>query len=165
MLTAAALGKHNFQCVLVIQDQEVDFSPGRSWCVLVVVSPVCSHSSNHMLYFCLQHHEISSSHVATAMSKDEHAILTARAAASPLFVLPIHKPPKGFCTLFIQWQPQQALITTLDEYKQLGGNAPPHFTMTLYRECASTHNLVLVRGDVLNPKLVSPAEVRKLPLR
>eukprot|EP00878_Enallax_costatus_P028548 GHUV01030840.1.p1 GENE.GHUV01030840.1~~GHUV01030840.1.p1 ORF type:complete len:142 (+),score=33.30 GHUV01030840.1:263-688(+) len=94
------------------------------------------------------------------MSRGEHAILSARAAASPLFVLPIHKPPKRFCTLLIQWQPQQALITTLDEYKRQGTNAPPHFTMTLYRETAGTHGLVLVRGDVLNPRVVSPSEGR-----
>lgn len=93
------------------------------------------------------------------MSKDEHAIVSARAAASPLFVLPIHKPPTGFCTLLIQWQPKQALVTTLDEYKRQGANAPPHFTMNLYRETAETHGLVLVRGDVLSPQLVSLAEV------
>lgn len=113
------------------------------------------------LAFCLQQHDTSTSHVATVMSRDEHAILAARAAASPLFVLPLHKPPKGFCTLLIQWQPQQALITTLDEYKKLGAKATPHFTMTMYRETADTHGLVLVRGDVLNPQLVSPAEVSR----
>jgi hypothetical protein len=42
----------------------------------------------------VQHHEASSSHVATVMGSNEHAVLAARAAASPLFVLPLRKPPK-----------------------------------------------------------------------
>lgn len=66
---------------------------------------------------------------------------------------------QGFCTLLIQWQQQQALITTLEEYKQLGSAAPTRFSITCYSELASSHGLVLVRGDVLNPKLISTAEV------
>lgn len=66
---------------------------------------------------------------------------------------------QGFCTLLIQWQHQQALITTLEEYKQLGSNATTHFAMTLYTELAASHGLVLVRGDVLNPQLINTPEV------
>lgn len=108
----------------------------------------------------MQHHEASSSHVATVMSSDEHAALAARAAASPLFVLPLRKAPKGFCSLLIQWQPQQALVTTLEQYRQLGSNAPAHLSLTCYTELAGSHGLVLLRGDVLYPELINTAEAR-----
>jgi hypothetical protein len=109
----------------------------------------------------LQHHDASDRHVGIVLSRDEHAVLTARAGASPLFVLPLQKP-RGFCTLMMQWQQQQQqlLVTTLDEFKQHGSAAPPHFVMTLYHELADSHALVLARGDVLNSQLISKAEVR-----
>lgn len=110
----------------------------------------------------LQHHDASDSHVGTVISQSEHAVLTARAGSSPFFVLPLQKPPTGFCTLMMQWQQQQLLVTTLDEFKQHGSAAPPHFVMTLYDELADSHGLVLARGDVLNPKLISKAEVWRM---
>eukprot|EP00775_Hariotina_reticulata_P006216 gene6216-6452_t len=113
-----------------------------------------------MIGLPLQHHDASNNHVGTVMSQSEHAVLTARAGSSPFFVLPLQKPPKGFCTLMMQWQQQQLLVTTLDEFKQLGSAAPPQFVMTLYNELADSHALVLARGDVLNPKLISKAEGR-----
>ncbi|KAF6264976.1 ATP11 protein-domain-containing protein [Scenedesmus sp. NREL 46B-D3] len=109
---------------------------------------------------CLQHHREVTSHVATVMSSNEHAVLAARAAGSPLFVLPLRKASQGFCSLLIQWQPQQALVTTLAEYRQMGSSAPAHFAMTCYTELASSHGLVLLRGDVLRPELVNTAEAR-----
>jgi hypothetical protein len=66
---------------------------------------------------------------------------------------------QGFCSLLIQWQPQQALVTTLEEYRQMGSNAPAHFAMTCYTELASSHQLVLLRGDVMRPELINTAEV------
>jgi hypothetical protein len=66
---------------------------------------------------------------------------------------------QGFCSLLIQRQPQQALVTSLEEYKQMGSAAPAHLAMTCYTELASSHGLVLVRGDVLRPELINAAEV------
>jgi hypothetical protein len=66
---------------------------------------------------------------------------------------------QGFCSLLIQWQPQQALVTTLEEYRQMGSNAPAHFAMTCYTELAISHQLVLLRGDVLRPELINTAGV------
>jgi hypothetical protein len=66
---------------------------------------------------------------------------------------------QGFCSLLIQWQPQQALVTSLEEYKHMGSSAPAHLAVTCYTELASSHGLVLLRGDVLSPELINTAEV------
>lgn len=71
---------------------------------------------------------------------------------------------QGFCSLLIQWQPQQALVTTLEQYRQLGSNAPAHLALTCYTELAGSHGLVLLRGDVLYPELINTAEVGGLCL-
>lgn len=51
-------------------------------------------TADEVEHIWMSHHESSSSHVATVMSKEELTVLAARAAASPLFVLPLRKPPK-----------------------------------------------------------------------
>lgn len=108
----------------------------------------------------MQQHASSTSHIATVLSKDEHAIISARAAASPLFVLPLAKQPGAFQTLLLQWQPPNRLLfTTLDEYKQWGPQAAAHLTVQLFQEVAESHQLVLARGDLLNPSLINAAEV------
>jgi len=94
------------------------------------------------------------------MSKDEHTILTARAAASPLFVLPLSKKPGSFQTLLLQWQPpKRLLVTTVEEFKQWGPQAPPHLTVQLFDDVVDSHGLVLARGDLINPGLINAAEV------
>lgn len=111
----------------------------------------------------LAHHASSESHIATVMSKDEHTILTARAAASPLFVLPLSKKPGSFQTLLLQWQPpKRLLVTTVEEFKQWGPQAPPHLTVQLFDDVVDSHGLVLARGDLINPGLINAAEGRTL---
>lgn len=51
------------------------------------------------------------------------------------------------------------LFTTVEEYRQFGGGAPPHLTLTHYSELADAQGLVLVRGDLVNAATTSPAEV------
>lgn len=91
-------------------------------------------------------------------------MLSARAAASPLFVLPLAKPPRAFQTLLLQWQPPgKAMFTTLEAYKQQGPAAPAHLVVRLYDELSASHGLVLARGHVVTPQLISTAEVRRVP--
>lgn len=42
--------------------------------------------------------------------------------------------------------------------RRQGPNALPHFTMTHYTELLDSKGLVLVRGDVIHPQLVSRFE-------
>jgi hypothetical protein len=108
-----------------------------------------------------QFHDASTTHIATVLSSDEHTILSARAAASPLFVLPLSKKPGQFQTLLLQWQPPSRLLfTTLEEFKQWGPQAPPHMTVQLYEDLKGRHGVVLARGDLINPQLINAAEVR-----
>jgi hypothetical protein len=94
------------------------------------------------------------------LSKDEHTILTARAAASPLFVLPLSKKAGSFHTLLLQWQPpSRLLVTTVEEFKQWGPQAPPHLTVQLFDDLKESHGVVLARGDLINQQLISPPEV------
>ena len=106
-----------------------------------------------------QHHKALPQRVAGVMSAAEWGAAQARAKASPNFVLPIAKPGGGFLTLVLQWQMPFVLFTTLDEYRRSGAAAPPHFTVTHYDELARSHGVVLLRGDVINERLVSTAEV------
>lgn len=108
----------------------------------------------------MQFHAPSTTHIATVLSKDEHTILCARAAASPLFVMPLSKKPGSFQTLLLQWQPPHRLLfTTLEEFKQWGPQAPPHLTVQLFDDLKESHGLVLARGDLINPQLISAPEV------
>ena len=123
------------------------------------------HRQDILIVLCrlpaLQHHAASTSHIATALSKDEQIIIAARAAASPLFVLPLAKKPGSFQTLLLQWQPHNRLLfTTVDEFKQWGPQAPPHLTVQLFDDLAGSHGLVLLRGDLIKPGLINAAEVR-----
>lgn len=113
------------------------------------------------LHTIMQHHqEGANDRIGSAMSATEYAHLSARAKASPMFVLPLVKPGHGFHTLLLQCQLPHVLFTTLEEYKHVGVGAPPHFTITHYTELADSHGLVLTRGDVINSNVLNVAEVR-----
>lgn len=43
---------------------------------------------------------------------------------------------------------------------RMGSAAQPHMTLTHYSELKESKGIVLVRGDVLSPHIVSTAEVR-----
>lgn len=108
----------------------------------------------------MQFHASSDTHIGTVLSKDEHTIMCARAAASPLFVLPLSTAPGRFHTLLLQWQPPHRLLfTTLEEFKQWGPQAPPHLTVQLYEDLKDSHALVLARGDLLSTQLIGAAQV------
>lgn len=111
----------------------------------------------------MQHHsDPKGGRVASVMSGEEYTALTTRAKSSPIFVLPLIKPNGGFLTLLWQWQQPFLLFTTLDEYKRFNTGAPPHLTLTFYSELASSKNLVLVRGDIINDKVINTAEANTL---
>jgi hypothetical protein len=96
------------------------------------------------------------------MSAQEHIIFSARAAASPMCVLPLSKgPQRGFQTLLLQASPPRSFaFTTLDAYRQAGPSAPPHFVVRLFDELAESHSLVLLRGELLSRPIINAAEVR-----
>jgi hypothetical protein len=109
-----------------------------------------------------------------------YATFASRAAASPLFVLPIAKhtqgqgdegegrqqqegksPPPGLLTLVTQAQLPHILVGTLGEYRNAPGgpaSAPAHAVITHYDELASDKGVVLVRTDIVSPHVLSPAE-------
>jgi ATP synthase F1 complex assembly factor 1/histone-lysine N-methyltransferase SETD2 len=112
--------------------------------------------------------------VGTVLSAEEYKVLSARAKASPMFVLPLRKTvrrrakndggdndttaaaaaadptssPPAYLTLLLQWQLPLLLVTTVDEYRRLGPGAPPHLVATFYPQLADSKGIVLARGDL-----------------
>ena len=171
----------------------------------------------------LQYHsDDTRQRAGSVMPAEEYRILKFRAAAAPLFVLPLGKGQGRSLSMLLQWQLPHCLITELDHYKQcvsvrtwsspgtkaetphllhfgimplslvflaiildaanqatharlpdfailvcslrmaacrLGADARPHLMVTHYTELEHTKGLVLVRGDVLSPHIVSVPEV------
>jgi ATP synthase F1 complex assembly factor 1/histone-lysine N-methyltransferase SETD2 len=122
--------------------------------------------------------------VGTVLSAEEYKVLSARAKASPMFVLPLRKTvvkrrkqqeqgeeggaaaaaaaadadassssssPPAYLTLLLQWQLPLLLVTTVDEYRRLGPNAPPHLVATFYPQLADSKGIVLARADLTGP--------------
>lgn len=130
---------------------------------IVKLELLAGKSADEVEEIWMQHHAASTKFIGSVLSQEEHLVMCARAAASPLFVLPVAKGGGAgrFQTMLLQWEPPKALlITLLEEYKTQGPAAPPRLAVRFYSELAEATGLVLARGEVLSPHVVSAAEVR-----
>lgn len=98
--------------------------------------------------------------VGTVLAASDYSTFASRAAAAPTFVLPLAKPGGGALSLVAQVQAPVTLVTTVDEFKGAGAQAPAHVIVTHYPDLASSKGIVLVRADVLGPHVASPDEAR-----
>ncbi|KAG1662566.1 hypothetical protein FOA52_003945 [Chlamydomonas sp. UWO 241] len=125
------------------------------------------------------HSDDTKNMVGSTMTREEHAVFTARAKESPLFALPLAKPGGGYLTLVSQCQAPFVLLTTLEEYRRVpqfqapfvllttlgeyrskGSTAPAHMAITIYSELVESKGLALVRGDVVEVANIDAREAR-----
>eukprot|EP00371_Babesia_bovis_P000079 XP_001608726.1 hypothetical protein [Babesia bovis T2Bo] len=66
--------------------------------------------------------------------------------------------------MFLQFSDgKSGLFTSVDAYKKLGiHRSPPYFILTLFDELLEQKDIVLVRGDIVNPKDVSKQNAERL---
>lgn len=101
-------------------------------------------------------HKFKLSSTSDFFSSEEWALLSRRATACPIFVIPIFKNV-GFLSVLAQWQMPYLLVTSLKEYQVKKDKAMPYVTVTHFTELEKTKNVVLSRGEV-NYEFVSKVE-------
>ena len=110
------------------------------------------------------HEDESKGRMGRVLRRADYAELSARAAESPLFVVPLEKP-EGYVTLVAQWQPPRCLVTTLHEFNHDPTSSVAHLTLTHYTELAPSKGIVLVRGDAISPHVINAFEARAFTQR
>ncbi|KZZ90553.1 atp11 [Moelleriella libera RCEF 2490] len=96
--------------------------------------------------------------------------MEATARRSPQFVLPVPHESQGAEIHFMQWtfdapsNTSTVLFTQLAEYKTRGEFAQPHTTVTHHLDLAGDKGLVLMQGQTLDDRGVSPAHAKWLVL-
>ncbi|KAK9820497.1 hypothetical protein WJX72_010902 [[Myrmecia] bisecta] len=109
-----------------------------------------------------EYHTADDSRLAGSLLPEDYAKFAARAAASPLFVLPLKRPAGNVVNFLLQCQLPRILVTTLEDYRMFSTTAPSHFTITHYTELQNSHGVVLIRGDMNSPAIISSPEARTL---
>ncbi|GBE62686.1 ATP synthase mitochondrial F1 complex assembly factor 1 [Babesia ovata] len=82
----------------------------------------------------------------------------------PMFVLPVQVGTLGSYNMILQYvDTKSVLFTSVHSFKSHGmEKSPPYFILTFYGELLKQKNIVLVRGDIVNPKDVSKVNANKL---
>lgn len=92
---------------------------------------------------------------------EEGTKLLMRAKKCPFFIQPVFRQD-GFFTLVSQFQsPSYFLLAYLEDYRVDASKAQPLVTFAVYDEVVPTHNVALVRGQVIN-KGIQPEEGEKV---
>ncbi|GIX61917.1 ATP synthase mitochondrial F1 complex assembly factor 1 [Babesia caballi] len=90
--------------------------------------------------------------------------LSNNAKRSPMFILPVQVDRRGTYNMVLQYvDTKSVLFTSVDSFKVLGmERSPPYFILTFFDELVAQKNIVLVRGDIVNPKDVSKVNAKRL---
>ncbi|CAD7962605.1 unnamed protein product [Amoebophrya sp. A120] len=59
----------------------------------------------------------------------------------------------GYYNLVSEWQDEEIVLTFLDDYQKDARNAVPFMVVNFFTELLSSHNLVLLRADIVNRNL------------
>lgn len=95
------------------------------------------------------------------MSGEEGKLILERADKTPFFIQPIFRE-NGFFMLLSQFQtPSHFLMAYLEDYKMDPNRAQPLMTFSLFNDLADSHDLSLVRCDIIN-KGIEEDEGRKV---
>lgn len=81
------------------------------------------------------------------MNRDFYDKLNSNLIKYPLFTLPV-VGDGGFQAYLMQAESDKVSFTSLHEYKLKQSNAIPHISLTNYTQLASSHDLVLMKGEV-----------------
>lgn len=79
-----------------------------------------------------------------------------------MFVLPVFRGPDAFETFVLQCQLPHIAFTSLEDYKRHGSSAPPHLVVTHYTELLDSKGIVLVRGDIVQPRSLDMISAKSL---
>lgn len=102
--------------------------------------------------------------VTSVMSSQEYDRVRNNAKRSPMFVLPVEVEGRGNYNCILQFiDAKSALFTSVDSCKVNGiRSAPPYFILTAFDELVAKRGIVLVRGDIVNPRDVSKENAQML---
>ncbi|QPG97374.1 hypothetical protein C2857_006222 [Epichloe festucae Fl1] len=99
-----------------------------------------------------------------------YKVMEEMARKSPRFVLPVPHESQGAEIHFLQWtfdaasRTSTVLFTQLAEFKTRGEFAQPHTTITHHLDLANDNGLVLMQGQTMDDRGVSPEHARWLVL-
>jgi ATP synthase F1 complex assembly factor 1 len=68
----------------------------------------------------------------------------------------------GLEFFYLQFHFHQCILTSLLEYKTRKEKARPYLTLTHFNELSETKDIVLMRGELLDPKILSSANAQFL---
>lgn len=115
-------------------------------------------------------HASSPQTLCAVIPAPSYRAMEALARAAPQFVLPVPHESQGAEMHFLQWtfdaasRTSTVLFTQLAEYKLRGEFAQPHTTVTHHVDLADERGLVLMQGQVMDGRGVSPEHARWLVL-
>lgn len=113
-------------------------------------------------------HAQSEQNLCAVIPTSTYKAMEDAARRAPQFVLPVPHPAQGAEIHFLQWtfdaesKTSTVLFTQLAEYKNRGEFAQPHTTVTHHLDLADERGLVLMQGQVLPDRGVTPENARWL---
>jgi ATP synthase F1 complex assembly factor 1 len=97
-----------------------------------------------------KHHAEQKDTTSIAFNGEEGRDFLRRAKSCPFFIQPIFRE-EGFFNLLCQFQsPSFFLLAYLDDYKTSPEKANPLVTFSVFDDLATSHDLTLVRGEVVD---------------
>ncbi|KAK3398013.1 ATP11 protein-domain-containing protein [Sordaria brevicollis] len=106
--------------------------------------------------------------LCAVIPSETYSAMDTLARSRPQFVLPVPHPEQGAEIHFLQWTWDAAtatstvLFTHLAEYKNRGEFAQPHTTVTHYMDFSADKGVVLMQGQVMEDRGVSPENAQWL---
>ncbi|KAJ4119984.1 hypothetical protein NW768_010267 [Fusarium equiseti] len=113
-------------------------------------------------------HASSEQNLCAVIPTSTYKTMEDAARKAPQFVLPVPHPAQGAEIHFLQWtfdaesKTTTVLFTQLAEYKNRGEFAQPHTTVTHHMDLADDRGLVLMQGQVLPDRGVTPENAKWL---
>ncbi|KAM0562459.1 hypothetical protein ACHAPJ_002149 [Fusarium lateritium] len=113
-------------------------------------------------------HASSEQNLCAVIPASTYKAMEEAARKVPQFVLPVPHPAQGAEIHFLQWtfdaesKTSTVLFTQLAEYKNRGEFAQPHTTITHHLDLADERGLILMQGQVLPDRGVTPENARWL---
>ncbi|KAL1918390.1 uncharacterized protein VTP21DRAFT_3050 [Calcarisporiella thermophila] len=99
--------------------------------------------------------------LTSVIPAETYETLYSRSKQYPMFLLPLPQD-QGIEFYLLQFQYHQCSFTSLIEYKTHGENARPHLTLTHYTELMKSKGIVLMRGEINEPRILSSDSARYL---
>lgn len=157
------VNKFGHQSRLAYSTAGVSLPSSKSLWDIMKKSLVEGHDAKHVQDIWMEYHaDPKKQRVATSIPKAMYDRFCETGTMTPMFVLPVFRGPNAFETFVMQCQSPLVLFTSLEDFKRHGSDAAPHFVVTHYTELASSHGIVLVRGDIIQPQALDQLQALSL---